>query len=84
MLAEMGTVQNKSTAVPVLGTDSKKYLGISTRYFFKKYLGTGTVLGMVLCKVIPVLFLNDTKDLSFITCILKSASKHFQVNDFPV
>jgi len=29
-------------------------------------------------------FLNDAKDLSFITCILKSASKYFQVIAFLV
>jgi len=31
----MGTVQNKSTAVPVFGTGSKKYLDIGTLYFFQ-------------------------------------------------
>jgi len=34
-ITEMGTVQNKSTAVPVLGIGSKKYLGTGTRYFAK-------------------------------------------------
>jgi len=29
-------------------------------------------------------FLNDAKDLRFVTCILKSASKYFQVFAFPV
>jgi len=32
----MDTVQNKSTAVPVLGTGSKKYLITGIRYFFQK------------------------------------------------
>jgi len=31
----MSTAENKSTAVPVLGTGSKKFLGTGT--FFKKY-----------------------------------------------
>jgi len=47
--SEMGTVQNKSTAVPVLGTGSRKYLG--TASFFKKYRSTDIVLGTVLCKL---------------------------------
>jgi len=37
----MGTVQNKSTAVPVLALKSTSVPVLCT--FFKKYLGTGTV-----------------------------------------
>ena len=33
---EVGTVQNESNAVPVLGTCSKMYRGTDTRYYFKK------------------------------------------------
>ena len=58
----VGTVHNKSTAVPVHDAVSKKYRrvgtwylfkmyrGSRTRYLLKKYCGNGAVLGTVLFK----------------------------------
>jgi len=45
---EMGTVQNKGTVVPVLGTLKSTSVPV-LRTFFKKYRGTGTVLCKICC-----------------------------------